>query len=177
MADDFRDFCRSPRVDLTVNALKEIQPSTPELPPPSLIANAVSPEWLTCERRERLYRVPDETASCMGIQSKQERNKQMVGVPKCFVGLLSYLRMSCGEHEQHAEEHYVACDPAGLSIMNLYCCSRSDLISLDIEEATNISGAQLTGPDHLLHIMRTDVDNSPDQQRVCYLPMKKLIFI
>ena len=104
----------------------------------------MSPEWLTCERRERLYRVPDETAGRMSIQSKQERDEQMVSVPKCFVGLLPYLRMSCGEHEQHAEEHDVACNAAGLSVMNLYCSSRSDLISLHIKEAMKVSGAPLT---------------------------------
>ena len=77
----------------------------------------------------------------MSIQSEQERDEQMVSVPKCFVGLLPYLRMSCGEHKQHAEEHDVACDAASLSVMNLYSCSRSDLISLYVKEAMNVSGA------------------------------------
>ena len=113
----------------------------------------------------------------MSIQSKQERDEQMVSVPKRFVGLLPYLRVGRGEHEQHAEEHDVASNAAGLSVVNLYRCSGPDLISLDIKEATNVSGAPLTKPDHLLHIMRTDVDNSPDQQRVCYLSMKPLILI
>lgn len=67
MTDHFGNFSRPPGIDLAVNALKEVQPSTPELPSPSFVADAVIPEWLACQRREWRYGVSDEAAGRMSI--------------------------------------------------------------------------------------------------------------
>lgn len=86
-----------------------------------------------------------------------------MSVPKRLVRLLPYLRMGSSEHEEHAEEHHMARDAACLGIMDLYCRSRSDLRSLDIEEANMISGAQSRRLKCSLHVMRTHMDYSPNQ--------------
>ena len=63
----------------------------------------------------------------------------MVGVPECLIGLFANIGVGSSEHHKHAEEHDMARNAACLGIVYLYCCLRSYLISLNIEEAGNIS--------------------------------------
>ena len=78
----------------------------------------------------------------MGIESQEEGNEQMVGIPERLVGLLPYLGMSGRKHEEHAEEHDMTCDTARLSVVYLNCRLLSDLTPFNIEKATEISSAQ-----------------------------------
>lgn len=102
MPDDLNDLSLSARPDLTIQSLAEIDASTYELPSPTLVANAMTPEVLSRKRRVRLYAVSDETTSRVSVHGQQEWDEKMVRIPECFVALLSDLRMSSGEHEKHA---------------------------------------------------------------------------
>ena len=63
----------------------------------------------------------------------------MVGVPKCLIGLFANAGVGSSVHHEHAKKHDMACDAACLGIVYLYCCLRSYLISLHVEEAGYIS--------------------------------------
>lgn len=87
----------------------------------------------------------------------------MVSIPKCLERLLPYLCVSSGEHEQHAKKHDMARNAARLGIMNLYCCSRSELISFYVEETMNISGALFRqSSEYSLDVMCTYMDDGPN---------------
>jgi hypothetical protein len=53
--------------------------------------------------------------------------------------------MGAGEHEQHAEEHDVACDTTGLSIVNLKSRNGSNLSNFDVVEVDIMSTCVKTG--------------------------------
>ena len=53
--------------------------------------------------------------------------------------------MCSGVHQKHAKEHDVASDAAGLRVMDLYCCFRSQLVLLNIEETAQVSFERLLG--------------------------------
>ena len=99
------------------------------------------PEGRAGERRVRKLGVPDEASGGMGVESEKERDKQMVSIPECFVGLLadSYVRGS--EHHKHAEEHDMTRYAPDLGVVYLHCCLRSYLVSFNIEEAVYLSEA------------------------------------
>lgn len=63
----------------------------------------------------------------------------MVSVPESLEGLLANPVMSGCVHHKHAEKHNVTGDATRLSVMNLHGQLRSDLCSLDIEEAARFS--------------------------------------
>lgn len=95
----------------------------------------------------------------MSVHGEEERNKEVVGVPKSLERLLSYLMVCGGVHEQHDQKHDVASNTACLSIMDLDSRDRSDLALLDVEEVDVVS---------------TYVDRGEHQQGVGALPMKPL---
>ena len=55
----------------------------------------------------------------MGVHAQQKGNEEMMGVPKCFEGLLPNFGMRRSVHEEHAKQHDVASDSTSLLIMDL----------------------------------------------------------
>ena len=99
------------------------------------------PEGRTGERGVRKLRVADEASGGMGIEGEKERDKEVVGVPECFVRLLADSDVGGREHHEHAEQHYVTGYAAGLSVVYLHCCLRSYLVPFNIKEASYVSEA------------------------------------
>lgn len=135
MTDNSRDLGRPTSTDLTIETLHQVNATANELPTPTLITNAVLPEQLAGEWRESIGCVTDEAANCMRVHAEQEWNEQVVRVPERLERLLADPVVGGRVHQQHAEQHYVTRDTAGLSIVNLEREHRSNLRHLDIEEA------------------------------------------
>lgn len=74
----------------------------------------------------------------MGIETKQERDKQVVGVPKGFERLLTNAIVGSCVHEKHAEQHEMAGDAAGLCVMDLQGGDGADLSLLNVVEAASM---------------------------------------
>jgi hypothetical protein len=68
-------------------------------------------------------------------------------IPKSLIRLLTYLMVRRRKHEQHAQQHDMACYATSLRIMNLHRTDRADLVFLDVEE---------------VHIVCADVDACPE---------------
>jgi len=75
----------------------------------------------------------------MRVHGQHEDDIQLVRVPECFVGLLANLGVRGRDHEEHAEEHDVAGDAAGLRVENLYGGKRAKEGALDVEEAVFVT--------------------------------------
>lgn len=89
MTDDLDNLGLASAANLTVEAVAEVEATTYKLPSPAFVTNAVSPEVLLVEGRERRDCVSHETAGGMGVHAEQERNEQVVGVPESLERLLS----------------------------------------------------------------------------------------
>ncbi len=133
--DHLGDLGRAARRDGPVDALRQVEPAGDQLPPPAFVSDAVGPEGIPGERRERLGGVPDEAARRVGVEPEEEGDEQVMSVPERFVGLLPDLRMRGGEHQQHAEEHHMPGDAPGVGVVDLHGRRRPELISFHIEEA------------------------------------------
>lgn len=141
MADDFEDLGRSSRVDLTVYPLEQIEATSPKLPPPAFVPQAMVPERLASEWRKGQRRVSDETLGRVGVKPEKKWNEQVMGVPKGLVGLLSYLDVGGSEHHKHAKEHDMPCYATRLCVVYLNCALRSDLVPFNVEETSHVSDA------------------------------------
>lgn len=75
----------------------------------------------------------------MGVESQEERNEQVVGVPKGLERLLTDTGVSSGIHEHHAEEHHMASNATGLGVVDLQSSDRTDLPQLDVVEVDIMS--------------------------------------
>lgn len=135
VADDFDDLSRTPRVDLAVEALEQVDAAAPELPAPALVADAVVPEVGAVERGVGMGAVADEALGGVGVEADEEGDEEVMGVPEGLEGLLPDFGMRGGVHHQHAEEHDVPCDATSLSVVDADGSVRSDLSPFDIEEA------------------------------------------
>lgn len=135
MPDNLGDFRLPTRPDFTIQPFKEINSTTPELPSPALIPQAVVPKVGPGKRRKWLGRISHETPGCVGVETQHERDKEMMRVPKRLKGLLPDPSVGGGVHEQHTQQHDMARDSAGLGIMDLDGSLRAKLMFLDIEEA------------------------------------------
>jgi len=62
----------------------------------------VGPEVVVVKGREGFRSVTDEAAGCVRVHAEQERDEQMVRVPKCFERLLSDPVMGRRVHQEHA---------------------------------------------------------------------------
>lgn len=71
----------------------------------------------------------------MCVHGEQEDDVEIVSVRECFVRLLAYSSMRCGVHQEHAYEHDVACDAAGLGEEDLEGAVWAKKGTLDVEEA------------------------------------------
>lgn len=140
----------------------------------------MSPEDVTGERRETVGRVTHETTDCVRVQSEQERDEQVVGVPEGLERLLANSVVRSRVHEKHAEKHDVASDTARLSVVDLQGENRSDLRNLNVEEA----GRQMSACSRtryqdrdLLDIMRSNMGNGEEQHGVGDLTMEPEVLI
>lgn len=86
------------RLYLTVDPLKQVKTASPELPAPALVAQTVVPERRAGKGRVRKLCVPNEASGGMGVEGEEERDKEVVRVPECFVGLLADSNVGGGEH-------------------------------------------------------------------------------
>lgn len=93
------------------------------------------PENLTGERRERSSRIADEAADGVRVHAQQERDEEVVSVPKGLKRLLSNSVVGSRVHEQHAKKHHVAGDSTRLGVVNLERQDRSNLCPLNVEKA------------------------------------------
>ena len=137
MTNDLGQLGISPGPNLSIDSFNHIDSSSPQLPSPALIAQAMIPERLSCKGRVGVQTVADETSSSMGVESQQEGDEQMVRVPEGLEGLCSNPVVCRGIHQEHAQKHNVASDPASLSVVNLHCRHGTKLVSFDIEEAVD----------------------------------------
>lgn len=114
----------------------------------------------------------------MGIESEKERDEEVVGVPKCFIGLLADSNVGGGVHHEHTEEHDMARDAPGLGVVYLYCCLGSYLVSFNIKEAIYVNRAQsMNALGYSLDVVRANMNAGPEEQRVSNLSVKPLRLI
>ena len=125
MANNPNNLRLPPAPDLSVQPLSQIDATSPQLPSPTLVSDAVSPKLLSGKGRKRQLRVADETTGSMGIHGQQKRNKQMMRVPERLERLLSDLGVRRGVHQQHAQQHDMTGDAPNLRIVNLHRADRS----------------------------------------------------
>lgn len=137
MANDLDNLSVSSRSDLSVKTLHEVKSTSPELPSPSFVSDAVAPEVVVIKWREWVGRITHEAASSVSVKTEHKGNEQVMRIPKGFERLLTNLGMGRCVHEQHAQEHDVTSNTTNLSVVDLNCSNRSNLSSLNIEEAGN----------------------------------------
>ena len=135
MTDDLDNLGLASAANFTVQSVAVVETTTDELPTPTLVTNAVRPEVVARERRERQFGVTDEAANGVRVHGQEEGDEEVVSVPKGLEGLLSDLRVRCCVHEQHAEQHDVTSDATGLRVMDLQGKLRTNLADFDVEEA------------------------------------------
>ena len=135
MAHDARDLGLATGADLAVQPLYHVQATGPQLPAPAEVADAVLPVFSAGKGRDGVDGVADEAADGVGVKAEQKGNKEVVSVPKGLKRLLADLCVGGRVHEQHAEEHDVAGDAAGLLVVNVYSEAGAQLGSFDVEEA------------------------------------------
>jgi hypothetical protein len=135
MTNDSNNLGFSSGSDLTIDSLEEIETTSPELPSPSLVSNAMLPEVGLIEWRERYGGVTDETSSGVSVETEHKRNEEVVSIPKCFEGLLTNLGVGSRVHQDHTQEHDVSSNSTSIGVMNLNSSERSNLSSLDVKEA------------------------------------------
>ena len=70
MAHNFDDLCLASATNLSVQTVEEVQAATNELPSPTLVTNAVSPEIVAIEGRPSWDSITDETAGCVGVHAE-----------------------------------------------------------------------------------------------------------
>jgi hypothetical protein len=142
MTNDLDNLGFTPTADFTVETVDEVETAADKLPSPALVTNAVSPEVVLVEGRKVGHGVTNETARCVRVHSEQERNEKMMGVPESLKRLLSNPVVGSRVNQQHAEQHDVSSNTTSFGVMNLECDLRSDLNTLDVEEAIFISTTQ-----------------------------------
>lgn len=178
MTDDLDYLGLTPAADFTVEAVEEVKATAYKLPSPTLVPNAVRPEVVVVERRERRSSVTDETAGGMGVHAEQEGDEEVVSVPESLERLLSDPVVSSGVDEQHAQQHDVSSDTTGFGVVNLKGNLGTDLSALDVEEAVIISTRSISEfCGSLLHVMSTRVKDREEQHGVCDLLVEPLVLV
>ena len=64
-------------------------------------------------------RVPHEAPGSVAVQANHEEEGEMMCVPKCLETLVADLVVSSRVHEDHDQEHEVACDTTSLGIVDI----------------------------------------------------------
>ena len=133
---DYADNLRlAPTPNLAIDALDEVDAAAPELPAPAVVADAVLPEYSSGKGRVGLDRVAHETADGVGVHGQEEGDEEVMGVPERLERLLADAVVRRRVHEQHAEQHDVAGDAAGLGVVDLDRRDGPQLGLFDVEEA------------------------------------------
>ena len=102
VANDLDNLGLAPATNLTVQTVHEVQAAAYKLPSPSLVTNAVGPEVVVIKGRKGLCSVTHEAAGCVCVHAEQERDEEVVRVPKRLERLLSDPVMGCGVDQKHA---------------------------------------------------------------------------
>lgn len=139
VADNTGDLGKAAGTDLTVGTLHEVESTRPQLPTPAKVADAVVPVVLPGEWRVRQSSVANEAAGRVGVQSEEEGDEQVVGVPERLERLLTNAGMGGSVHQEHAEKHDMASDTTSLGVVNLDGGNGTNLRNLDVEEAGVVS--------------------------------------
>lgn len=106
-----------------------------QFPPPPLIPLTMAPKRSSRKRTITFHRVPHKTSRGVRIHGQEEDNVEVVGVVEGFEGLLTDLGMRGRVHQEHAEQHDVPGDAAGLGVEDLDGGEGAELGALDVEEA------------------------------------------
>ena len=101
MTNDTDNLRLSSRSDLTVDSFDEVKTTSPKLPSPSLVTNAMCPEIGLIEWREWNSGVTNEASGGVGVETEHERDEEVVSVPEGLEGLLADLVVSGGVHQDH----------------------------------------------------------------------------
>jgi hypothetical protein len=136
MTNDTDNLGFSAGPDLTIDSLDKVETTSPKLPSPSLISNAMPPEVGLIEWREGHSGVTHEATSGVSVETEHKRNEEVVSVPESFEGLLANFSVGSCIHQKHAQKHNVSSNSTSLGVMNLNGSDRSNLHSLNVEEAT-----------------------------------------
>jgi hypothetical protein len=72
----------------------------------------------------------------VGVHAEQERDEEVVSVPKGLERLLSDPVVRSGVDQEHAEQHDVSSDTTSFGVVDLKRNLRTDLHALNVEEAT-----------------------------------------
>lgn len=84
MLNDLEHLCKPSTVDISIDALDEVHHSSDHLPTPALVPNTMIPESLSCERRDCVDGVANETTGGMRIEREKEDDEEMMCVPEGF---------------------------------------------------------------------------------------------
>lgn len=135
VANHLGDVRGPARGDFAVDALREVDASTPQFPAPPFVADAVVPKRRAGERGEGFLGVAHEAAGCVGVEGEKERDEEVMGVPERFVRLLPDFGMGGGEHQQHTEEHDMSRNATGFRVVYLHRRHGSQFVPFHVEKA------------------------------------------
>ena len=82
MPDDAGNLGLTNGADFTVETLAEVEASSPQLPSPAEITDAVLPVLVAGKGRVALGSIADEAADGVGVETEQERDEEVVSVPE-----------------------------------------------------------------------------------------------
>lgn len=140
MSDDTSNLGLTTGTNLAIQTLNQVEATSEELPSPSEITNAVRPVLLTVKWRKSISGITNEAADSVGVESQEEGDEQVVGVPESLERLLTDTSMSGSIHEQHAKEHDVTGNTTRLSVVNLQSGNGTNLPLLDIVKVDVVGG-------------------------------------
>lgn len=89
MTDDSDNLGLPSASNLTIQTFTEVKSTSPELPSPTLITNAMAPEIVMVKRREWLHGVTNEASGSVSVETQKKRNEEMMRVPERFERLLA----------------------------------------------------------------------------------------
>lgn len=87
--------------------------------------------------------IADETPGCVSVETQHKHNEQVMSVPESLEALLADLCVRGGEHQQHAEQHDMSGNTAGVGIMDLQGVQRPHLRLFHVEEAADIQSVSV----------------------------------
>lgn len=120
MNEDFGQASSTSSADLTPDSFSEVDDTGPDNETPAEVSKAMLGR-IEREGRDEVWfdRVPNEATGGMGVETKHEEERKVVGVPEGLKALLSNLRMRGRIHHDHDEEHEMAGDASRLSVVDL----------------------------------------------------------
>ena len=118
--EQLRETRRATSTVLAEDTLAKVEDTRPDGVAPALVPEAVlgavEGEFLL---EGRVGGVTHEAADGMGVQADHEEESEVVGVPEGLEALVADLLVRGGVHEHHDEEHNVASEATGLSVVDL----------------------------------------------------------